>query len=156
MQGDRRVSRGAVAGIDHFDAALERPDDAEPVGIVDDAEVGKPPRGDGAPVVETEPVRGRERRHTERQFDIETTCNRLPDAVIDMPLAGEHIGVPIVGGKAAPRRRAGIHEREEVPEVLLGRAFADHDVHTAEEFLPRLRKRRALVVTLDTGVYAGA
>ncbi len=154
-QRSRRAGRGAVAGINHRDATLERPDDAEPVGVVDDAEVGKPPGSDGAPVMEPEPPGSGERGHAERLLDLEAARDRLSDAVIDVPLASEHISVPVVGGKAAPRRCAGIHEREKVAEVLLGRAFPDHDVYPPEELLSRLRKRRALVVALDPGVDVG-
>jgi len=74
-----------VTDVNHLDATLERPDDAEPVGVVDDAEVGKPPGSDGAPVMEPEPPGSGERGHAERLLDLEATRNRFPDTVIDMP-----------------------------------------------------------------------
>ncbi len=151
MHGCRRTDRRAVTGVDHLDAALERPHDTETIGVVDDAEVGDPPGSEGAPVREPEPPGSGERGHTERLLDFEAACNRLSHTIIDMPFPDKHVGVPVVGGKAAPRRRAGVHERQEVPEVFLRRPLPDHDVHSPEEFLPCLRESRALVVASRPG-----
>ncbi len=138
VQGDRGTDRWAVAGVDHLNAALERPQDSEPDGVVDDAEVGDPPGGKGAPVVEPEPVGSRERGHTDSLFDLEAATDRFSDAVVDMPLSGEHVSMPVIGGKTAPRCRAGVDEWQEFPEVSLRRAFPDHDIHPPEELLSRL------------------
>ena len=132
----------SITGIEHLDAAFERPQNAETVGVVYDAEIGEPSGCNRAPVMEPEPFGGGECRHPERQFDIETVRDRFSDTVVYMPIPDKRPGMPVVGCKTASRRRAPVNKRQEAAEVLLGRPLPDHDVHPPEESLTRLGKRR--------------
>ncbi len=145
----------------HVDEELPAPRD--PRAAEDDevrAEVGEAlerqevrpvARRDGAAVREAVVAGAGPRREAQRENRVEAERDRAPHVVVEVAVPEEVPRVAVVRREREALGVRGRHEREEVVEVLRGRALADPDVHPEADLLVRLGAREALVVRADAG-----
>ncbi len=81
--------------------------------------------------------------------------DRQPDAVVDVAVLEDRVRLAVVAAQRDPLGAVPEHGRDQVGEVLAGRALPDEDPHALAALLLRFVEHRALVVRLDPGGQVG-